>query len=277
MSRSAAAVAAAGTCAWRRAAAHDVAVGATVTPSGMPLGLSGSRARPPRGRARGRARGGPGVPVEVGDLQQQVAPGHPAAAAHRARQRRCRRGRRTRPATTSRSTTGPRRPARGARSPTASRRAGRRRSRSTSASLMPLTSASESRMPYAEPSGRPGHRDGAARALVEDLRRRLVVGRDPLDAVDAVGGVDVEAEHRDAEVARVVEDQPLGVHARVVGEHAGEERRRVVGLEPRRLVGGQRERGGVRLAEAERRERAQHLPHLLDGRRGRSPRARAAG
>jgi hypothetical protein len=64
-------------------------------------------------------------------------------------------------------------------------------------------------------------------------------------------GVDVEAEDGDAEVAGVVEDEPLGVHPRVVGEHPGQERRRVVGLEPGRLVGRQRERRGVRLAEAE--------------------------
>ena len=58
-----------------------------------------------------------------------------------------------------------------------------------------------------------------------------------LDPVGGAGGVDVEAEHRDAERAGVVEDQPLGVHAGVVGEDAGEERRRVVRLEPGRLVG----------------------------------------
>jgi hypothetical protein len=71
-----------------------------------------------------------------------------------------------------------------------------------------------------------------------------------------------EAEDRDLPgAAGVVEDQPLGVHARVVGEDGpGEEGRRVVGLEPGRLVGGQREGRGVRLAEPEGRERAQHLP-----------------
>ena len=40
----------------------------------------------------------------------------------------------------------------------------------------------------------------------------------------------------------------------------------MVGLEPGRLVGRQRERRGVRLAEAEGRERLEHLPDLVDGR-----------
>ena len=37
----------------------------------------------------------------------------------------------------------------------------------------------------------------------------------------------------------------------------------MVGLQPRRLVGGQRERGCVGLAEPEGRERPQDIPHLL--------------
>ncbi len=55
------------------------------------------------------------------------------------------------------------------------------------------------------------------------------------------------------------------VHAGVVGEHPGEERGRVVPLEPGRLVGGQRERRRVRLAEPEPAERVEHLPGPLHG------------
>jgi len=40
----------------------------------------------------------------------------------------------------------------------------------------------------------------------------------------------------------------------------------VVGLEPRRLEGGQRERGRMSLAEPEGREGLEHLPHLVDER-----------
>ena len=94
--------------------------------------------------------------------------------------------------------------------------------------------------------------------------RRLIEHADPLDPVGGVGGVDVEREDRDPELAGVVEDQPLGVHTGVVGEHPGQEGRRVVGLEPGRLVGRQCERRRMCLAEAERSERLEHLPHLLD-------------
>ena len=55
------------------------------------------------------------------------------------------------------------------------------------------------------------------------------------------GGVDVEAEDGDAQIAGVVEDEAFGIHPRVVGEHPGEEGRRVVGLEPGRVEGRQRE------------------------------------
>jgi hypothetical protein len=48
-----------------------------------------------------------------------------------------------------------------------------------------------------------------------------------------------------------------------VGEHPGQEVRRVVRLEPGGLVGRQRERRCVRLAEAEGRERLEDVPHLL--------------
>ena len=64
-----------------------------------------------------------------------------------------------------------------------------------------------------------------------------LAGLDPFDAVGVTGGVDVEAEDRDAVGAGVVEDEPFGVHAGVVSEDAGEERSRVVGLEPGALVG----------------------------------------
>ena len=79
------------------------------------------------------------------------------------------------------------------------------------------------------------------------------------------------------QLAGVVEDQPLGVHAGVVGEHPGEERRRVVGLEPGRLVGRQGERRRVGLAEPEGRERLEHLPDPLDDLEERSPRRSACG
>ena len=203
------------------------------------------------------------MPVEVGHLQQQVAAGDPATTAHRCRQ----------PDPVERVE-----PARDhepldhrSRHPRAVPEVGQRAVRASGHDALDLRRADALDVGEREPDAvrrRVGHaRHGVrpARSLAEDLRRRLVPGRDALDAVGALGGVDVEAEDRDAEVAGVVEDEPLGVHARVVGEHAGEERRRVVRLEPRRVVGRQRERRGVGLAEAERGERPQHLPHLLDG------------
>ena len=65
-------------------------------------------------------------------------------------------------------------------------------------------------------------------------------------------------------VACVVEDQSLGVHARVMGEDAGIERGRVVRFEPRGLIGRQCERGRVRLAKSERGEGPQHIPDAFD-------------
>ncbi len=53
-----------------------------------------------------------------------------------------------------------------------------------------------------------------------------------------------------------------------MGEHPGEKVGRVVGFQPRRLVGGQRERGGVRLAETERGEGFQDPPDPFDQRFG---------
>ena len=88
-------------------------------------------------------------------------------------------------------------------------------------------------------------------------------GVDPLHDVVAVAGVDVEAEHGDPALAGFVEDQTFGVHAGIVGEDAGQEVGRPVRLEPGGLVGRQRERGGVGLAEAEAGERGQHRPDPL--------------
>ena len=108
---------------------------------------------------------------------------------------------------------------------------------------------------------------GLAHALDVGERQSNAVGiiGCPLDGIRRAGSIDVEAEDRDAETARVVEDEPLGIHARVVGEHAGEECRRMVRLEPRGLIRRQCERRGMGLAEAEGGEGAQHLPHALDG------------
>ena len=53
-----------------------------------------------------------------------------------------------------------------------------------------------------------------------------------------------------------------------MGEHAGQEVGRPVGLEPGGLEGRQRERRGVGLAEPERRERLEDLPDPLDHRLG---------
>ena len=104
-----------------------------------------------------------------------------------------------------------------------------------------------------------GHADAVAASVA--LLLRLV---EPDHGVGRLAAVDVDAQDGDAEVAGVVEDQALGIHPRVVGQHPGEERRGVVGLEPRRLVGRQGERRRVGLAEPERRERRHHPPDRLD-------------
>ena len=100
----------------------------------------------------------------------------------------------------------------------------------------------------------------------------------PFHPVALARGVDVQPEDRDTQVACVVQDQPFGVHTRVVGEHAGQEGRRIVSLEPCRLVGGQCERCRMCLAEPEGCERFENLPDPLDrgriiasGRRCRPP------
>ena len=108
--------------------------------------------------------------------------------------------------------------------------------------------------------------------------RRAAGHRGPLDAVLPRARVDVDAEDAHPERAGLLEEQPLGVHARVVGEDTGEEGRRVVRLEPGGLVGRHGEGGGVRLAEAEGGEGGEHRPDAVDvlrrvaaGRRGRPP------
>src|SRR4029077_3434799 len=71
----------------------------------------------------------------------------------------------------------------------------------------------------------------------------------------------------DAGQAGVGDDDALGGHAGVVGEDAGVEGGRVVAPEPCGLVDGDREGGGVGLAEAEAAERGDYLPDPLDRRR----------
>ena len=93
---------------------------------------------------------------------------------------------------------------------------------------------------------------------------RLAAVLGALEAVLPRRDVDVEPEDRDAEGPSVVEDEPLGVHARVMGEDPREEGGRMVGLEPRRLVRRQGEGGGVRLAEAEGREGLEDVPDPVD-------------
>ena len=91
----------------------------------------------------------PAVPVEVGHLEQQVAPGDPAAAAQVAGGADAVDACRTPPASTSRSATGRDTRARCQKSVSEWYGAPSRAAtiRATSASVMPLTSASASRMP----------------------------------------------------------------------------------------------------------------------------------
>ena len=65
----------------------------------------------------------------------------------------------------------------------------------------------------------------------------------------------------------IVEDEALGIHAWVMGQHPGQESGRVMRLQPRRLVGGQGEGCGVGFAEPERREGCQHVPDIFHGRK----------
>ena len=85
-----------------------------------------------------------------------------------------------------------------------------------------------------------------------------------LDGVRRAGSIDIEAEHGDAEIARVIEDESPGIHARIMGEDTGEKGCRMVGLKPRRLIGGQGESSRVGLAETKGSKSPQHLPDTLD-------------
>src|SRR5439155_24848819 len=53
-----------------------------------------------------------------------------------------------------------------------------------------------------------------------------------LDDVVGFGEVDVELKELDAMLSRVFDDQPPGVHPRLVGQHPGQELRRVMRFQP---------------------------------------------
>ena len=174
-----------------------------------------------------------GVQVELGHLQQQVATGHPAASRHRlvprpdpvdpveaAGQHQSLEHRPGHP---------------GAVEEVGQRDVGRAGPRLDDASHL----------------GRADALDVAQR----EPDRVALTGAVALHDVRRRAGVDVEAEHAHPELAGVVEDQPLGIHAGVVGQHPRQEVGRPVRLEPGRLVGRQRERRRVGLAEAERSRR----------------------
>ena len=61
----------------------------------------------------------------------------------------------------------------------------------------------------------------------------------------------------------VVEQEPPRVHARVMGQDAGQELRAVMGLEPRRAIRRHGERGRMRFAESEARELRHVVPRLF--------------
>ena len=86
----------------------------------------------------------------------------------------------------------------------------------------------------------------------------------PLQTEAVRGGVHIHREHRDAHAAGLGDHQPPGIHAGVVLEDPGQERLRMVGLEPGGVVGGHGERGAVGLAEAEGAEGVQGPPDLVD-------------
>ncbi len=90
--------------------------------------------------------------------------------------------------------------------------------------------------------------------------------RGRFDDVVGLAGVDVEREDRDAVLAGVLEDQAARVHAGLVRQHAGQKVRRIVGLEPGRLIRRHREGCRVGLAEPEGGERPHLLPDPLGGR-----------
>ncbi len=212
-----------------------------------------TRRRRPRAA---RAARGPGhralPPVELGDVEEDVAPGHPPAPAE----------------------PGPRRPHPVERVETSCEHE-LLDDRAADAGAPPEVAEVDVRLAGDDPldlrpadPGDVGERDADApgRAVRQVRVERHVLGPDrhPLHPVGRVRGVDVEREDGDPEGAGVVEDEPLGVHAGVVGEDAGDERRRVVGLEPRRVVGREGECRRVRLAEAEAREGLEDLPDRVD-------------
>ena len=86
---------------------------------------------------------------------------------------------------------------------------------------------------------------------------------DHLDRGPRLAAVDVRRQHRDPERAALVDDQPPGIHAGVVGQQPGEELREEVRLEPGAAIGRHGERRRVRLAEPERGEGRDLLPHRL--------------
>ncbi len=108
-----------------------------------------------------------------------------------------------------------------------------------------------------------------ASANDEKGRRRInACTSSSLMPATSVSGIRIEfdPEHVDAVDPSVVEQQPLWIHARIVGEDSGVERRWMVRFQPGGLVGGQRERRGVGLAESEGCEGTQDLPDPIHGR-----------
>ncbi len=222
----------------------DVAVGRD---RGDPAPVAAARRGDPTARPALRAR----PAVELGDVEQQVTPGDPATSAETAA-----------------------RPAHAAARVASSSRAGPPRSMPWSASKPPARTSRS-----ADGSRHPGPLPEVGQARVglagDDLRDlgladavdvgegepdRLAAVVGALEPVGAGRDVDVETEHGDAEGTGVVEDEPLGIHPRVMGQHPGEERCGVVRLEPGRLVGRQGEGRRVRLAEAEGGESLEDLP-----------------
>ena len=182
---------------------------------------------------------------EVGELQQQVAPGHGAATLHRQRQPDGVEGvERTRDDEPLHDRAG-----HGGAMPEV-----RQRAEGTTGDDprdLRVVDAFHIRQRQPDAVALPGCLPRRFGWRSEDGGRGFVVRRKSFDAVGVVADIDVERQHADAELARVIEDQPLGVHAGVMREHTGEKSCRMVGLEPGRLVGGQGERRRMRLAETE--------------------------
>jgi len=113
------------------------------------------------------------------------------------------------------------------------------------------------REPYAPPR--------AVRQTGGDFGGYVVGHWHGLYPIGAGGGVYVHPQHGDVHPPGLLHQQPLGIHARVVGEYPGQEMRRIMPLQPRRLISGQGKGGSMRLTEAEGRERLQHLPDAVGG------------